>query len=184
MVNKYYSDLGMWNRRYKHEILFLLLSLCWWSSGHFSLVCVIAKFFIFYSLQEQLCAHASCAGAWHCSHPPWWVWPVGSIDFLPVCCSGLWWTWDLQPSVMCRNKWMGVCCWFISTVQSKLTLSPSCSLWWICLLTIIWKTCSCRHLHKRFSLGLSFSLSPYLCLFLTFCSLCGICFSWLNNRKW
>ena len=69
VVNKYYSDLGMWNRRYKHEILFLLLSLCWWSSGHFSLVCVIAKFFIFYSLQEPLCAHSSYADALHCFQP-------------------------------------------------------------------------------------------------------------------
>lgn len=66
VVNKYYSDLGMWNRRYKHEILFLLLSLCWWSSGHFPLVCVIAKFFIFYSLQELLCAHSSYVDALHC----------------------------------------------------------------------------------------------------------------------
>lgn len=64
VVNKYYSDLGMWNRRYKHEILFLLLSLCWWSLAT-SLVCVIAKFFIFYSLQELLCAHSSYADALH-----------------------------------------------------------------------------------------------------------------------
>ena len=66
VVNKYYSDLGMWDRRYRHEILFLLLSLCWWSSGHFSLVCVIAKFFIFYSSHKLLCAHSSYAAALHC----------------------------------------------------------------------------------------------------------------------
>lgn len=42
VVNKYYSDLGMGNRRHGREILFLLLSLCWWSSDHFSLVGVIA----------------------------------------------------------------------------------------------------------------------------------------------
>lgn len=66
VVNKYYSDLGMWNRRYRHEILFLLLSLCWWSSGHFSLVCVIAELFIFYSLEELLCVHSSYVAALHC----------------------------------------------------------------------------------------------------------------------
>lgn len=68
VVNKYYSDLGMWNRRHRHEILFLWLSLCWWSSGHCSAVCVIAKCFIFYSLEELLCAHPYCVAASHCFH--------------------------------------------------------------------------------------------------------------------
>lgn len=60
VVNKYYSDLGMWNRRYKHEILFLLLSLCWWSSGHFSGLCNCQVLHILFIARAALCPLFLC----------------------------------------------------------------------------------------------------------------------------
>lgn len=62
VVNKYYSDAVLGNRRQRHEILFLLLPLYWWSSGHFSLAGIIAVF-IFYSLEELIFSHSSYAAA-------------------------------------------------------------------------------------------------------------------------
>lgn len=53
MVNTHYSDWGVWQEM-QHKIPFFLLSLCWWASGHFSLVWMIVKFFIFYWLEKLL----------------------------------------------------------------------------------------------------------------------------------